>query len=211
MQVGATMGHSAANVRVLWPTATDPTSPISGYQLQRSQDGGPWGATIDRTASQREAVITLPFERSYRFRVRAIDRAGNWSPWVEMPGSSRVHPLDDRNASIVRHGSWVRVGSTTAYKSTVSGSTQRGARLTLSFSGHGVAITASTSPYRGTANVYIDGVFVRTINLRSGSTRARQVAFTRYFAGGGTHTIAFEAVGTGAHPLVRLDAFVVLK
>ena len=49
IQVGVATGHSWANVRVLWPAATDPTSPIAGYELQRSQDGGPWGATIART------------------------------------------------------------------------------------------------------------------------------------------------------------------
>jgi subtilisin len=211
LQVGATMGHGAANVRVLWAAATDPSSPIAGYQLQRSQDGGPWGATIDLAANRREAVITLPFDKTYRFRMRAIDRAFNWSPWAETPTSTRVHAVDDRSTSIARAGSWVRVSNSSAYKSTVSGSTKAGSRLTLSFTGHGVAVVGSTGPYRGKANVYIDGVFVRTISMKSGTTRSRQVAFTSYFPAGGSHTISFVATGSGTYRLVRLDAFVVLK
>jgi hypothetical protein len=209
IQADTTMGHAAANVRVAWSTATDPTSPIAGYQLERSQDGGPWGATIDRTAAQREAVIALTLDKTYRFRVRAIDRAGNWSPWAEAPSSTRVHAVDDRSASIVRAGSWVRVSNSSAYKSTVSGSTRAGARLTLSFTGHGVAVVGSTGPYRGKANVYVDGMFVRTISMKSRTTRSRQVVFTRNFVAGGSHIISFVATGSGTYPLVRLDAFIV--
>jgi hypothetical protein len=204
------MGRSATNVRVLWAPATDPTSPITGYQLQRSQDGGSWGATIERTAAQREAVITLPFDKTYRFRVRAMDRGGNWSPWAETPSAARVHAVDDRSSSVIRTGVWVKVASTSAYKSTVSGSTKPASRLKLTFAGHGIALVGSTSPYRGVANVYVDGVFIRRVDTRSATTRSRRVLFSRSFASGGSHTITFEATGGGTHPLVRLDAFVVL-
>ena len=54
-------------------------------------------------------------------------------------------------------------------------------------------------------------MFIRTISLKSKASHSRKVVFTRYFPTGGTHTIAFEATGGGTHPLVRLDAFVVLK
>lgn len=211
IQVGVVIGHSWANVRVLWPAATDPTSPIAGYELQRSQDGGQWGATITRTAAQREAIIALPFSRTYRFRVRAVDRAGNWSPWVATPSSTSVHAVDDRSSLVTRSGSWTRVASSSAYRGTLSGSSRPRARLTLHFTGHGVALLGPTSALRGTANVYIDGVFIRTISLKSRVSHSRKVLFTRYFPNGGAHTIAFEATGGGKHPHVRLDAFVVLK
>src|SRR4029079_4009079 len=125
VQVGATMGLGAANVRVVWRSATHPTSPIVGYQVQRGGDGGAWTATIERTGTQNEAVESLAFGSGYRFRLRALDRAGNWSPWVTTP-TTHVYPVDDRNTAIVRKGAWVGASSSSAYKSTVSGSTQAG-------------------------------------------------------------------------------------
>ena len=211
IQLGGTMGHTAANVRVLWWAATDPTSPIVGYQVQRSRDGGAWTGTIDRTGAQKEVVLALAFGSSYRFRVRALDRAGNWSPWAETSTTTRVSAVDDRSSSISRTGSWVGASSTSAYKSTVIGTTHARARLSLRFTGKGVAVVGSTGANRGTANVYIDGVFIRTISMWSKSTLSRRVVFERYFPAGGTHTITFEATGRGTHPLVRVDAFVVLR
>ena len=58
-----------------------------------------------------------------------------------------------------------------------------------------MAVVGPTGPNRGKANVYIDGVFIRTISMRSKSTLSRRVVFTRYFPAGGTHTITFEATG----------------
>jgi predicted phage tail protein len=211
IQVGATMGQTAANVRVLWASATDPSSPITGYELERSQDGGPWGDTMQRTAAQNEAVITLPYGRAFQFRVRAVDRAGNWSPWVATPGATRLYPVDDRNSAIARRGTWVRITSAGAYKSTESVSSVARSRLTLAFTGRSVAVVASTGPHRGRANIYIDGVFISTINTKSATIRARQVVFVRYLAAGGNHTITFEATGSGTYPVVALDAFLVLK
>ena len=122
-----------------------------------------------------------------------------------------AHAATWRNASIVRKGSWIGATSTSAYKSTVSGSTQAGARLTLTFTGRGVAVVGSTGPNRGKANIYIDGVAISSISTRSRTNHSRRVLFMRYLPAGGTHTITFESTGAWATPLVRLDAFVVLK
>jgi hypothetical protein len=57
--------------------------------------------------------------------------------------------------------------------------------------------------------VYVDGVFAATISLRSSTSVTRRFVFNAYFPGGGTHTIRIVPTGTGAHPLIRVDAFVV--
>ena len=80
---GVKMSTGSMLVRVAWPAASDPSSPIAGYQVQVGPDGGTWGGTVSRTASQIAANYTLAFDAVYRFRVRAVDTAGNWSPWVE--------------------------------------------------------------------------------------------------------------------------------
>jgi transposase-like protein len=61
------------------------------------------------------------------------------------------------------------------------------------------------------AKVYVDGVYIQTINMRTKSSTARVVAFTRAFPGGGVHRIKVVVVGLDPARLFRLDAFVVSK
>ena len=64
-------------------------------------------------------------------------------------------------------------------------------------------------PRAGRAKVYVDGVYIQTINMRTKSSTSRLVAFTRAFPGGGVHRIKVVVVGLDPARLFRLDAFVV--
>jgi hypothetical protein len=208
---GVKMGQTALTVRVAWPAATDPTSAIAGYEVEASENGGPWMSTVARSAAQRDAAYTVKFDIPYQFRVRARDQAGNWSPWVVSTAPTRIHPVDDRSLSITRSGYWLRRASATAWRTTVTGSSRAGATLTMTFTGRGIAVVGPKNPHRGKAKVYIDGAFYGTINMRSTAWTSRQVAFTWAFAAGGTHRITLRVVGGGTYPLFRLDAFVVSR
>jgi hypothetical protein len=153
----------------------------------------------------------VKFDIPYRFRVRAQDAAGIWSPWVEGAAPTRIHPVDDRSRAIARSGYWLRRASASAWRTTVTGSRRAGATLAMTFTGHGIAVVGPKNPQRGKARIYIDGVYIQTINMRSAAWTSRQVAFTRYFPKGGTHKISVRVVGTGTYPLFRLDAFVVSR
>ena len=98
-----------------------------------------------------------------------------------------------------------------AYRSTLSGSAGAGAKISLRFTGHGVAIVTPRSPHLGKFKVYIDGVYKVTVNQRKASYISRQVVWAWYSPAGGTHTITTKVLGTGTYPLVRLDAFVVSR
>ena len=211
MLSGVTMGRTAMYLRVTWPAATDPTSAIAGYETQRSENGGPWAATVTRSAAQREAVYSLKFDTPYRFRVRAVDAAGNWSPWAERASTTRIHPVDDRNGAVYRSSSWVRRTSSSAWRTTLIDSRSAGARVSLTFTGREIAVIAPKGPRRGKARIYVDGVYIKTIGLRATSYAGRQVVFTRAFPTSGRHTITVRVVGTGTYRLVRLDAFVVSR
>jgi hypothetical protein len=47
--------------------------------------------------------------------------------------------------------------------------------------------------------------------MRSAVGLSRQVVFTTYFSGGGTHTITLRPTGSGTYRLFQLDALLVLK
>ena len=143
--------------------------------------------------------------------MRAVDAAGHWSPWVEAVGTSRIHPFDDRSPSVTRSPSWRATSSTGAYQATLSGSSKAGAKVNLNFTGHAVALVTPRTPHLGKVRVYIDGVYSRTVSLKTATSSSRQVVCAWYFPSGGAHTITLRVVGTGTYPLVRLDAIVVSR
>jgi hypothetical protein len=67
--------------------AEDATSGLATVVTEVSVDGEPWvAATTPRTAEAG---------RSYVFRSRAVDVAGNWSGWVEAPAVVGVAPPEE--------------------------------------------------------------------------------------------------------------------
>ena len=153
----------------------------------------------------------LKFATSYRFRVRAVDAGGNWSPWVSSEVYPWLTPVDDRKASITHSGSWKGIIRAGAYGSTLLGSSKDGATLSFAFTGHAIALVGPRSLAHGKAKIYVDGVYMTTINMHTRTSTSRFVAFTRAFAAGGTHRIKVIVVGTNPARPFRLDAFVVSK
>jgi subtilisin len=205
------LGWRSIRVLVQWPAATDPTSPIAGYQLEKSTGGTTWSAPMSFVSTQQRSIQALAFDTSYWFRVRAVDSAGNWSPWAVEVVYPRIHVTDDRSSRVIHRGTWSKSSSGTAWRGTLTGSGHAGASLRMAFTGHSVAVAVPRSRTGGSARVYIDGIYVRTISTYSTLSMGRQILFTREFPAGGAHTITVVAVGTGTRPVFRLDAFVVSR
>jgi hypothetical protein len=124
-------------------------------------------------------------------------------------GTSRIHPFDDRDARLVRTGTWKPASSAGAFRTTETGAVNSAATIRMTFTGHSVALVGPKNPRRGTAQVFIDGAYVKTISMKSSATLSRQVVFGQFFPAGGTHTISVVPTGTGTYRLFRLDAIVV--
>jgi hypothetical protein len=77
-----------------------------------------------------------------------------------------------------------------------------------SFSGRDVAWITYRSSIRGEADVYIDGVLAKRVDLYSETFPARRVVFSKSFSVYGAHTIRIELVGTPGRPRVDLDPFI---
>ena len=83
---GTQMGDApTSRSRVAWPAATDPSSPIAGYEVQRQAQTAARGPRrIATAAAQREVVYTAGLRhRPTVPRPCASMPAGNWSPWVD--------------------------------------------------------------------------------------------------------------------------------
>ncbi len=205
-------GSNTVTLRASWPAATDPSDAIVGYQVEHSQNGGAYGGTVATTARTRTAAFrSLSFSTTHRFRIRAQDSDGDWSPWVETAATVWPTAVGDRSSGVTYHGAWRQIVSTPATGGSITSSTSRGASVRYRFTGVGIAIVAPTSAIRGKASVYIDGVFRTTVDLRTSSTQHRRVVYARTFGSSGTHTIEWRVLGTSGRPMVSLDAFVVLR
>lgn len=84
--VSTSVSDGRRSVSVGW-RATDPplavlTAGVGAYQLQWRRAGGTWQTRSWTTATALR--LLLPIGRTYEFRVRARDRAGNVSPWTRI-------------------------------------------------------------------------------------------------------------------------------
>jgi hypothetical protein len=204
-------GVNTVTLRPAWAAATDPSDPIVRYEVERSVNGGAYGWTVTTSGSTRSvAVAGLSFGTTYRFRVRAQDSDGSWSPWVAgaavIPGA-----VSDRSSLVTYRGTWSRYAHSPSTNGWITSSRQAGATARMRFTGRGIAIVALATSTRGRAYVYIDGVYRATIDTRSSTTQYRKVVYVRNWTTSGTHTIELRVAGTSGRPTVSLDGFVVLR
>jgi hypothetical protein len=205
-------GTNTVTLRASWPAATDPSDAIVGYQVEHSLNGGAFGGTVSTSASTRTAAFrSLAFSATHRFRVRAQDTDGDWSPWVETAVAVLPSSVSDRSTSLAYRGTWRQNISSLATSGSITTSSTAGSSVRYRFTGLGVAVVAPTSPTRGKARIYIDGVYRATIDLQTSTLKHRRVVYARTFTASGTHTIEMRVLGTDGRPMVSLDAFVVLR
>ncbi len=213
-RTGAALASTSASggipVAVTWSARDTGGAGLRDHDVRRSVDGGPWADvavdSLDTTIWQ-----SLSPGHVYRYEVRARDRAGNVGPWVVGPAIPVVLRQDDSSA-ITWRGTW-QAGASTGYsRGTVRFSTAVGAAATYSFTGRAVAFVTTKRPDGGKVKVYIDGTYVKTIDLAAGSTGFRQIAYSRAWSTTGTHRLRLVVVGGAAgQARVDVDALAVLR
>ena len=119
-----------------------------------------------------------------------------------------ISRIQENSAAIVYSGSWGLAASTSYSAGKARWATAASASATMSFTGESIAWVSSKSATRGSAQVYIDGVLVKTVSLKKTTTTHRQVVFGTSWATAGPHTIQIVVLGTAGHPRVDLDALV---
>ena len=200
------LGTSTVQARISWAAATDPSSPIGGYEIQASVDGGPWGPTTGLGPTARGIAPIQSIGHTYQYQLRAHDTVGNWSPWVVGP-AVRSSLVQNVSSAVGYVGRWGRLSYAGASGGSVSYATAAGASARTAFVGRAVAVVGAVGPTRGSARVYIDGVYRGLVSFRSSRNQSRRVVFTTALSLR-THSILLRLVGNGR---VDLDAFVVLR
>jgi GH25 family lysozyme M1 (1,4-beta-N-acetylmuramidase) len=203
LYTGKTLGSTTVPVRVRW-SATDPSG-IAREALQRSIAGGTWTNVSLSTATTTTSNQLLTVGKFTRQRSRATDRIANTSNWSQGP-SVRATITQQTSTGVTWSGSWHTVKTTKASGGSLRYSTAAGASATFRFSGSSVAWVAARGTSRGSARVYVDGVYAGLFSLRASTSAYRSIVFARNWSAVGTHTLKIVVVGNAGHPRVDVDA-----
>src|SRR5207253_2783573 len=112
---------------------------------------------------------TLAPGHTYRFEIRARDKAGNIGAWR---AGATITPVLTQQTSTAVHFSGASNQTTS---SLYSGGSERylaaaGASASYTTTARSLSFITTVGPNRGSARVYIDGVLQTTVNLNNAST-----------------------------------------
>jgi hypothetical protein len=197
-----TAGYTAP-VNVAW-TITETESGVGAIELnQTRQYPTPnESLTLRYAASATSTTRRLVLGGQYGFHQVVFDRAGN-------RGESAQESMRTRVAGGTAIGTWRTESSSSFLSRSTRYSSSRGARMTYTFTGRAIAFVSTKASNRGKAEIYLDGQLRATIDLRSSTTRYRQIVWTARVTPG-THTVQVRVLGTAGRPRVDVDAFLSL-
>jgi hypothetical protein len=211
----STVGTSTVPVKLSW-SATDSGSGVVRYEVQQSEDDSPYAAVALPSETATTATVSLLPGKTYRFRVRAQDQAGNWSGWKVGP-KFRVDVLQESDGAIVYTGAWSEETLTGALGGRVKYASASGESAKLTFNGGlNVGWVAPKGADRGIAELWVDGVSTSTRDLYSSTAQPRRMYFTKNSLNATQqHTLEVRLLGTknanSSGTRVDVDAFVVLR
>lgn len=195
-------------VRLAWSGA-DLGSGIANYQLSQSTDGGPY-ASVSTTLTSSVLYRNLRGGHTYRFRVRAVDRAGNVGAWV-YGASFKVATVSQGSSAVRYAGSWSTSTSTTWWGGTARSSSIKGSTASHTFTGRSIAWVGLKSLNRGKAQIYVNGVLVATVDLYNATTLKQRFVWTANYGTSATRVVKIRVLGTAGRPRVDVDGFVVVR
>ncbi|HEX5598931.1 MAG TPA: peptidoglycan recognition protein [Micromonosporaceae bacterium] len=137
-------------------------------------------------------------------------RASDWAGNTATASATRTPVLVSESSS-TRSGTWSRVKSTAYLGGYALTSKARGASISWTFTGRSVGLIASRTPTSGQIYIYVDGVKVSTVDLKSSTTAHRQIVWTRTWSTSAKHTVKIVVVGTLGRPRITTDGIVYIK
>ena len=200
---------SHAPIAVRWSGSDTGASGIDGYDVDQSTDGGGFVRVATRAHSTSLTRMLTP-GHTYRFRVRAIDRAGNVGAWA-YGTTSRLDGIQQSSARVHYGGAWRTTSATAYWGGSLRRASVAGKTASLAFTGRAFAWVASVGPDRGVARVIVDGRTVATVDLHSTSRQSRVVVWSRSWTSAGRHTVIIRVLGTRGRPRVDVDGFLVIR
>jgi alpha-tubulin suppressor-like RCC1 family protein/subtilisin family serine protease len=209
LRVGATLGTSSIPIHLAWSGSDGAGSGVATYTLERSTNGGPW-TSVASTLVTRSADVTVAASGTVRYRVRAVDKAGNVGPWATGP-TLTPRTIQQSSTTIRYRGTWTTRLSSAYSGGSVRSASAAGASATSVWTGRSIALVSTMAPARGKVRIYVNGSLVATVDLRATSWRNRVIVWQKTWSTSAPRTITIVVAGTSGRPRVDLDAFASLK
>ncbi|MGW6400377.1 peptidoglycan recognition protein family protein [Streptomyces sp. NPDC055134] len=192
-----TVNTTAVPVTLGWKAADDKALREVKLLSPATATFGPTTTTSNRTAASGTAAT---------WSMRAYDFAGNYRT-----SSPSYTPVILQETSAVKSGSWTSRSSTSYLGGKSYSSGSKGASLTWTFTGSSASWVVSRAASSGQAYVYVDGVKVSTVDLKSSTTQYRQAIWTKTWSSSATHKVKIVVVGTSGRPTITTDGLVYIK
>jgi len=203
---GSAITGGRTTMRTTW-TGSDTSSGVASYDAAQSTDGGAW-TTVAMGLAAPKLDRVLATGHAYRFRVRAVDRAGNVGAWT-YGRTFRLTGYSESNARVRYSGKWTTSTSSVYWGGKAKASSQAEARASLTFTGRSVELVSRKGPGRGKVKIYVDGVLKTTVDLYASSYQNQRVVWAGNWSSSATRTVTVRVLGTEFRPRIDLDAFVV--
>jgi parallel beta-helix repeat protein len=173
--------------------ATGSTSAATAPHADSSGAGGTGPATVPPTAA----------------RPQRSDVASTQQPISLATTTATLTTTNygETSRQITYRGTWYVASSTKYLGGHIKWARVRGASASFTFTGTGVSWIGPIGPTRGQANVYLNGRFLRSVNLHATTYSARHTILSLNFATQATRTLKVIVIGTVGHPNVGIDAF----
>ena len=202
---------SRVPAKVTWAAGSDGEggSGVASYLLEVSVDGGSFWAPA-AVVPGLSYTTSIPVTGSIAFRVSATDAAGNTG--LAVAGAARTARLVQQSSTTVKYvGTWT-ISTMSSYSGkTIRSASTAGRSASYAFTGRSIAFVVTKAKLRGKIRVYVNNVYVATVDTYRSSTQVRSVAWQKTWATSATRTIKLVVAGTSGRPRVDLDAFIVLK
>lgn len=210
LRTGVGLAGTAIPIRLDWTGSDTGGVGVARYELSSSPDGGTTWTVISATLTAATRNLTVPSTGTVRFRVRAVDRAGNVGAWKTGPNLA-PGLIQESSAGITFTGTWATATSASYSGGSAKYASAAGASASYSFTGRAVALVLTKAASRGAVKIYIDGVLKATVDSYAATTSYRIMAWQWTWSSVGAHTVKVVVVGTAGRPRVDLDAFAVLR
>jgi hypothetical protein len=208
INVGSIIG-STLSTTMTWPPATDDHSGVSSYVVRRRIGTGSW-SIIASALTTRSLKVSLSFSTATQFGIAGRDGVGNVGPQAESPPVTALL-LQDSTSLAKYTGTWSLVSTSSASNGKLHSSTRAGASVEFKTTARAIAIVGRKRTGNGQAKVYVDGVYVKTIDFYRSSTQSKVVVFNQSWPTNGLHSVKLVVVGTSGRPRVEVDAFPILR
>jgi hypothetical protein len=155
-------------------------------------------------------MVSMPFNTPTQFAIAGRDGVGNVGPQAESPAATAVL-LQDGTILAKYTGTWSLVSTSSASNGRLHASTRAGASVEFKTTARAIAIVGRKAAGNGKAKIYVDGAYVKTIDLYRSSTQSKVVVFNTSWSTNGLHSVKLVVVGTAGRPRVEVDAFPILR